>query len=65
MPSPLLEAILKSFVLIFGGYVLLKFSFFFVLSYEKRRKMLDATYVGTAFTRFCSEFTRRFASTLP
>jgi hypothetical protein len=45
----LLKPALDAFVVIFGAYVLLKFSFFFTLSYKTRRKMLDASYAGRAY----------------
>lgn len=43
------DTALNVFVSLFGLYALIKFVFFFVLSYATRRKALDKAYAGRAY----------------
>lgn len=49
MSHPIFDTAITVFVSAFGLYALIKFAFFFVLSYAARRKLLDKAYAGRAY----------------
>lgn len=57
-------AILKILLIIFCLQVLIKFYFFFFLSYEKRRKMLDKSYGNKTSATKVSDYIQLFISAL-
>ncbi len=49
MSHPIFDTAITAFVSLFGLYALIKFTFFFVLSYGTRRKLLDKAYAGRSY----------------